>query len=353
MPELKTQIKLQLGITLSLLIFYGPLAGQDTPGLSGFVHITGGAFNYRTNTVAGFLKSGISEKVTNSLYTTPDTEFQTTPLGALELKYTIKNKKFQLFFGSSILDIVRLDFVQQFAVRKLFKNDGYVSIGILLSTIPVSVWEDPFIVDVERLETIRNSLGVRMEWVNIAQSNIGVRYDVRKIELEEHSGRSLGLSIDEQKLLDRNGFAHKMTINYTKKISNSHTFVPMINISYNNTNGESKKGPGMSVEISHAYSKNRIVLVTNLSGGYRKYEAINPIYQTKQSNTEFGIVESLFYRLNNNPNRVLLMTASMAYVQSISNIDFFTQSGLLGQIGVMLRFSPKQGAGRKDELQKN
>ena len=296
--------------------------GQDAPGLSGFVHITGGTFNYRTNTVASFLKSGISEKVTNSLYTIPDAEFQATPLGALELKYTFKNKNTQLFFGSSILDVVRLDFVQQFAVRKLFKNDGYVSIGILLSTVPVSVWEDPFIVDVERVETIRNSLGVRMEWVNIAQSNIGVRYDIRKIELEEHSGKFLGLSIDEQKLLNRNGFAHRMTINYNKKISDSHTFVPTINVTYSDTKGESKKGLGMSVEISHAYNKKRIVLVTNLSGGYRKYKAINPIYQTRQSNTEFGIVESLFYRLNNNPNRALLMTASVAYVQSKSNIDF-------------------------------
>jgi len=327
--------------------------GQDAPGLSGFFHITGGMFNYRTNTVARFLKSGVSEKVTNSLYTIPDAEFQATPLGALELKYTFKNKNTQLFFGSSILDVVRLDFVQQFAVRKLFKNDGYVSIGILLSTVPVSVWEDPFIVDVERVETIRNSLGVRMEWVNIAQSNIGVRYDMRKIELREHSGKFLGLSIDEQKLLDRNGFAHRMTINYNKKISDSHTFVPTINVTYSDTKGESKKGLGMSVEISHAYNKKRIVLVTNLSGGYRKYKAINPIYQTKQSNKEFGIVESLFYRLNNNPNRALLMTASMAYVQSKSNIDFFTQSGLLAQVGVMLRFSPKLEPDGKNELQKD
>ncbi|MCK5137189.1 MAG: DUF2860 family protein, partial [Bacteroidales bacterium] len=329
------------------------LMGQDAPGLSGFVQITGGLFNYRTNTIAGFLKSGISDKVTYSLYKEPDTEFQVTPLGALELKYTFKNKNTQLFFGSSILDIVRLDLVQQFAVRKLLKNDGYLSIGILLSTVPVTVWEDPFIVDVERVETIRNSRGIRVEWVKIGQSNIGVRYDIRKIELKEHSGKFLGLSIGEQQLLDRNGFSHRMTINYTKKISDSHTFVPIINISYNDTKGESKKGLGMSVEISHAYHKNRIVLVTNLSGGYRKYKAINPIYQTKQSNTEFGVVESLFYRLNNNPNRVLLMTTSLAYVQSKSNINFFTQSGLLAQVGIMLRFSPKLEPDGKNELQKD
>jgi len=351
MPKSKKQIILQLGITFCLLIFNGQLVGQDAPGLSGFFHITGGIFNYRTNTVAEFLRSGISGKVTNSLYTVPDAEFQATPLGALELKYTFKNKNTQLFLGSSILDVVRLDFVQQIAVRKLFENDGYVSIGILLSTVPVSVWEDPFIVDLERVETNRNSLGARMEWVNIAQSNIGIQYDIRKIELVEHSGSSLGLSIDEQKLLDRNGFTHRMTINYTKKISNSHTFVPIINLSYSDTKGESKKGIGMSAEISHAYRKNRFVLATNLSGGYRKYKAINPIYQTRQSNTEFGIVESLFYRLNNNPNRELLMTTSLAYVQSKSNINFFTQNGLLAQIGVMLRFRPKLEPDEKNEFQ--
>lgn len=351
MPKYKTQVKLKLGITLCLLIFNGQLVGQAASGLSGFFHITGGAFNYRTNTVAKFLRGGISEKVTNSLYTVPNTDFLATPLGAIELKYTFKNKNTQLFLGSSILDIVRLDFVQQFAVRKLFKNDGYVSIGMLLSTVPVSVWEDPFIVNIERVETNRNSFGVRMEWVNIAQSGIGVRYDIRKNELEEHSGEFLGLSIDEQKLLDRNGVTHRMTISYTKKISDSHTFVPMIHVTYSDTKGKSKQGPGMSVEISHAYSKKRIVLVTNLSGGYRKYKAVNPIFQTKQSNTEFGIVESIFYRLNNNPNRALLMTTSLAYVQSKSNIDFFTQSGLLAQIGVMLRFSPKLEPDGKNEFQ--
>ena len=334
-------MKLSLFITLCLLLLYWPLMGQDAPGLSGFVHITGGMFNYRTNTIASFLNRGISDKVTNSLYTISDTEFQASPLGALELKYTFKNKKSQLFFGNSILDIVRLDFVQQFAIRKLFENNEYVSIGMLLSTVPVAVWEDPFIVDVERVATKRNSLGIRTEWANIAQSNIGLRYEIRKITLGEHSGSFLGLTLDEQNLLDRNGFDHRMTISYSKKFSNSHTFIPAINVKYNDANGKSKKGLGMSIEISHAYHKNKISLVSNLSGGYRKYSAVNPIYQTTQSNTEFSIVESLFYRLNNNLNRALLLTASVAYVQSRSNINFFTQSGLLAQLGIMLKFSPK------------
>lgn len=353
MFKLKTRIKLLLSITLCLLIFQLQTMAQDTPGLSGFFHITGGLFNYRTNTVARFIRSDISNKVTNSLYSAPNAETQVTPLGALELKYTFKNKKTQLFFGSSILDVVRLDFVQQLAVRKLLINGGHVSLGVLLSTVPVSVWEDPFLVNIERVESERKSLGARIQWANIAQSNIGIQYDIRKIELDELSGSSLGLSLEEQKLLDRNGFTHRMTINYTKKLGSSHTFMPTINITYSSTEGESKKGPGMSVEISHAYRKNRVVLVTNLSGGYRKYKAINPIYQTRQSNTEFGIVESLFYRLNNNPNRELLMTTSLAYVQSKSKIDFFSQSGLLVQLGIMLQFSPKLNSDGQDELKKS
>lgn len=313
---------------------------QDRPGLSGFVQFSGSYFNFKTNTISGFMNNGISEPTTNSIYEKPNTQQHFTSLGASELRYTFPKRKYQLYFGGSMLDIVRLDLVQQFAIRRLLVNKGYISFGVLGATIPVAVWEDPYVEGIERVETDRNSVGLRFEWSNILNSNFTFQYDIRKVKIEEQSGDFLGLSFEEKNMLDRNGSVHRLKIGYFKKYGEHHLIIPGLVIGYSNAKGEAKRGYGISLEASHAYTKNRFTLATNLSGGIRKYRASNPIYNKKQTNLEFGFTESFFYRLNKNPKAILLLNASLAYLHSDSNIDFHTQSGFLVQLGIVLRFGP-------------
>jgi len=327
---------------------------QDQPGLSGYIQLSVSHFNFRTNTISGFLKKGISETTTYSLYERPPKQQIYSILGASELRYTFPDKKYQLYFGGSLLDVVRMDMVQQLAIRRLLTNNGFVSIGVLGATIPVSVWNDPYVVGTERIETNRKSIGMRFEWSNILQSNFTFQYDIRGIEVEEKSGEYLGLLPEEKKMLDRNGASHRLKLSYYKKYGEQHKIIPAFVIGYNNAKGEAKRGYNISLDVSHSYTKNRLTLATNISGGIRKYRASNPIYDKRQTNMEFGFTESVFYRINKNPKAILLMNTSLAIVLSDSNIDFHTQSGFLVQLGIVLRFGPiLKLKGRKESKSNN
>jgi len=326
---------------LFLFIGSGTLSmAQDEPGLSGFIQLSGSYFNFRTNTISGFLRKSASETTTYSLYERPQNQQLYSILGATELRYTFQKRKYQLYFGGSLLDVVRMDMVQQLAIRRLLADNGFVSLGVLGATIPVAVWKDPYVVGEGRIETNRKSFGMRFEWSNILESNFTFQYDIRGIEIEERSGDYLGLLSEEKKLLDRNGSSHRLKISYYKKHGEHHLIIPAFVFGYNNAKGEAKRGYGLSIDISHGYNKNRLTLATNVSGGIRKYQASNPIYDIRQTNMEFGFTESVFYRLNKNPRAILLLNTSLAYVLSDSNIDFHTQSGFLVQIGIVLRFGP-------------
>lgn len=313
---------------------------QDEPGLSGFIQISGSYFNFRTNTISGFLRKSASETTTYSLYERPQNQQLYSTLGATELRYTFPKRKYQLYFGGSLLDVVRMDMVQQLAIRRLLANNGFISLGVLGATIPVAVWEDPYLVDTERIETKRKSFGMRFEWSNLLQSNFTFQYDIRSIDIEERSGDYLGLLPEEKNLLDRNGSSHRLKISYYKKYGEQHAIIPAFVTVFMNAKGEAKRGYGLSLDISHGYHKNRLTLATNVSAGLRKFGASNPIYDTKQTNMEFGFTESVFYRLNKNPRAILLLNTSLAYLHSDSNIDFHIQSGFLVQIGIVLRFGP-------------
>ncbi len=328
---------------LALLFFIGSSylsIAQDQPGLSGFVQFSGSYFNFRTNTISGFLKNGISETTTYSLYENPNSQQLYSVLGAIELRYTFPKRKYQLYFGGSLLDVVRMDMVQQLAIRRLLVNNGFISVGVLGATIPVAVWEDPYVVGIERIETNRNSIGMRFEWSNILNSNFTFQYDIRNNKIEERSGDFLGLLSEEKNLLDRNGSLHRLEISYYKKYGEQHIIIPALVIEYKNTKGEAKRGYGIGLDVSHVYTNNRLTLATNLSGGIRKYRTSNPIYDKRQTNIEYGFTESVFFRLNNNPRAILLLNTSLAYLLSDSNIDFHTQSGFLVQLGILLRFGP-------------
>jgi len=313
---------------------------QNEPGLSGFIQVSGAYLNFKTNTVAGFLRSGISEGTTPSLFEKPPSQQVFTSMAASEIKYTFKGRKWQLYFGGSLLDIVRLELIQQLAVRMFIGEKGYVGLGILGTGVPISVWTDPYVVGIEREATVRNSLGFRFEWTYIAQTNLGIQYDFRTNAITEQSGEFLGLSETERNLLDRNGFDQRIRVNYIKKISEGHSLLPDVTYKHFNANGAAKKGHGIGVGLTYSYKKSRFTSAANIAFGYRRYAAENPVYQIKQQNREFSVTENVFYRVNNNPRAALIVTGSVSYVLSDSNIDFHSQNGLLLSIGILFKYGP-------------
>jgi hypothetical protein len=183
-------------------------------------------------------------------------------------------------------------------------------------------------------------LGLRIEWQHIGQTNLGIQYDFRTNAISEKSGEFLGLSDVERELIDRNGYGQRIKLSYFKEFTEPHTIISSITYKHINTKGKAKKGYGIGADVSYGYKKNRITSATNVGVGFRKYAFENPIYDKQQQNYEFNISENIFYVLNNNPKAALILTSSVSYVLSESNIAFHSQNGFLCAIGLILKYGP-------------
>lgn len=133
-------------------------------GFSGYIGPAAGAVRYKSNMIAGLRKINVDfgEEITKSL--TEEAESRTQGIGLLnfELGYNFAGTRTRLFVGSTLEDFIRFDLAQQVGVRQEIGNMGTLSAGILLSSIPVAVWKDPYVANSPRQDTDRESTGGRL-----------------------------------------------------------------------------------------------------------------------------------------------------------------------------------------------
>jgi len=140
-------------------------------GFSGFIRPGVGYLRFKTNMVASFMGYDLSDKKTNSLDDSPDSESNGLIMAPFALRYTFANTRTQLFLGTDLRDLVRFDMSQQIGVKQEIGRFGMLQGGFLFSGIPSKVWKDPYLVDEDRDETTRTSNGGRLVWDRIFSSN--------------------------------------------------------------------------------------------------------------------------------------------------------------------------------------
>ena len=178
-------------------------------GFSGFIRPGVGYLNYKSNMVASFLDYDLSDKKTNSLNDSPNSQSTAIVIVPFSLQYTFASTRTQLFLGTDLTDLIRFDLAQQFGVKQEIGRLGLLQGGILFSGVPAKVWKDPYVVDKNRNETSRTSNGGRMAWDRIFGSQLQLQYTYRKIDVSsEKSGDFLGLTRAEKNLLERDGDRH-------------------------------------------------------------------------------------------------------------------------------------------------
>ena len=154
-------------------------------GFSGFIRPGVGYLNFKSNMVASFLGFDLSEKKTNSLDDSPDSESTGIVLVPFSLQYTFASTRTQLFLGTDLTDLIRFDYAQQLGVKQEIGNLGILQGGILFSSIPAKVWKDPYVVDKNRKDTNRTSNGMRLAWDRIGGSHLQLQYTYRKIDVSK------------------------------------------------------------------------------------------------------------------------------------------------------------------------
>ena len=318
-------------------------------GFSGFIRPGVGYLRFKSNMVASFLGYDLSDESIGSLNDEPDAQSTGLFLMPFSIEYTFASTRTQLFLGTDLTDLIRFDMSQQFGVKQGIGSLGILQGGILFSGVPAKVWEDPYVVNQDRDDTDRDSMGARLAWDRIFGSQLQVQYTYRKIDIDdEKSGQYLigqgQLTSGEAKLLERDGKRHVADILYRFRLGEHHTLAPAFIYSYNNIDGDAMKNDSYDFQLTYAYLNRDtpFSFTGNVSIGQAEYDEDNPIYGKDQEDDRYGIQGTLYYRnpwnwglFNSKPFNFYI---GGAYTKVDSNIDFYTQEAIMTTAGVFFKW---------------
>ena len=343
----KTNLLTIAVLTLILLMAANPATALDPipkeSGFSGFIRPGVGYLNFKSNMVASFLGFDLSDKKTNSLDDSPDSQSNAIALVPFSLQYTFGSTRTQLFLGTDLTDLIRFDYAQQFGVKQEIGKLGLLQGGILFSSIPAKVWKDPYVVDKNRNETSRTSNGGRLAWDRIFGSQLQLQYTYRKIDVSsEKSGDFLGLTSADKNLLERDGDRHVGDVVYRFRFAEKHTLNPAFIYSYNDRDGDAMKNDAYDFQLTYGYSGDTFTFTGNAFIGWADYDKKNPIYDKKQDDDRYGIQGTLYYK---NPwdwrlfgSGPMNFFVGAAFAETDSNIDFYDQEVTMVTGGVFFKW---------------
>jgi len=299
----------------------------DDPGFSGYLLFGASYARTSSNMLVGTKATDLTPETTDSLYDAPQGQdsFTTTLLG--ELRYTFARQRTQLFVGQEFTDFIRYDITDLLGVRHEFSSLGTMSVSYVYAGFVTQVWQDPYVVNAERVDTARKQSGWRVVWERMFNSPISAQYTYRNIELDEQSGKSqLGLGDQETQLLNRNGNLYEWQLFYEWKLNQHQSLTPQLIYDNVDTDGKAMAANRLGVKLMYTYIKEALGLVLVTAGSYSaaNYAAINPIYSETRKDQRFGLdfTYMQFGLFKNFPSQLALVT-NLYFFNDDANIDFY------------------------------
>jgi len=330
-----------------LLILVGYSAGvfagaieqiPEEGGLSGRVNVGASWLRVKSNTIAGSRFGDLANDHIDSLDDDPDRKTSIMPLFNGELRYTFADTRTQVFIGNSLEDWLRFDLSTALGVRKQWDETGIFEGAFLFSAIPTEVWKDPYITHEKRHETDRTSMGGRLGWSRVMNSNFHLSYSYRDIDIDdEYSGIGLGLTHHERKLLSRKGDHHRAEVLYVYQLCENQWLAPTFYYNHFDLDGDAMSNDVYTFMLTHTFAAEKWRLATNLSYGFADYDKRNPIYGKTQNADCYGVSTTLFLpKLFNVENLTGIL--GVAYWLEDTNIDFYDSEIIAVTASTMYRF---------------
>ncbi len=342
-------ILLKISIILLLLIsvkLNGQVNLPETSGFRGFVRPSFGYLNFRSNTVASFMRYDLANPQIQSIYSQPETQGMPLILLPFDVNYTFSKTKTQLFFGTQLDDLIRFNLTMQLGVKQQFDKTGIFRFSFLLNSLPTMVWSDPYLVNVDRVQTERHSYGLQFMWDKILNSNFRMRYSVRRIKIDdEDSGSQLWLTPEQRSQLNRKGFTHTVELLYWIKLKKRQLVAPALVYIRDAREGSARARNAIEARVNYSWFGKQFTVTANSFIGLTKHDSENPVYLKTQQDVYFNLVATLYYKNpwgwkigNSEPMNFFL---NMATYQSNTNIDFYYRDALFISGGILFRWAKR------------
>lgn len=319
-------------------------------GWSGFLVVGAGHLVYKNNEIAGNRLVDVEDKTINHLGS-PSSQSTAIPVLTGTIRYTLENEKTEIFLGNSLEDFLRMDATLALGVRHDFEGIGILGIRLLASATPTDVWEDPFLTGVNRTSTERSSAGFGLKWERIMDSNFEVDIRARKVEFDtDLNGQALvgasltpdengarGITVAQQKLLEREGTLISTEVLYTWKMKKSHILIPSFKYIVNDRDGDARDNSETELKVTYVFADAKWLVASSVYAGISKYDEKNPIYDEYQDSKTYGAGINMTYK---KPFGLedWGINASVSGIESDSDIGFYDTSLFIASLGVLYKF---------------
>lgn len=290
---------------MALSAFISPVWGLeplgDKVGVSGFANlgITGGEMS--TNFIArvDVIDIDMSDDTIDDLGS-PSSKGFVSPIAAIELGYTFRNKKTRVSVGNDFTNYLQFDRSTMLALRHDFDAVGTLQVSYETSSaLATEVWSDPYLTGASRDETDLDISGFGITWDRIFGSNFELKLRATERDIDnENSGESQPLTPAERQLLDRNGDVYRVELGYLYTSSNrKHIFRPNIRYTDRDLDGGAMSTETIAAELSYVYlpaqgwrwvNKFRI---SDYDG-----DEINPLFGERNDGNGYSLSTALFFR---------------------------------------------------------
>jgi len=336
-------------ILLAVLWVFSPAwALEQMPGKSGFSGFVRPGYGYldiKTNMVASSGPYDISKRTINSRSSSPRSESRGIIGLPFRLNYTLDNLETQIFIGTKMMNINRLDISQEIGIKQLFDGVGLFQAGLLFSAMGTKVWKDPYLENANRSRTDQDASGIRLVWDKIFESNFEVAYSYRNIDINhDYSARSIGgLTKSQRKRLQRDSDEHILEAQYRFSFGdNKHHLIPMVSYKYDNRDGDALKNDEFLIGLTYTYMDDPITFTVTGTIGQAEYDKRNPIYGKKQDDDIYGVNATIYYKNpwgwrvgNSKPVNLYVMGL---YAERSADIDFYYEKASMVSAGMMFRW---------------
>jgi len=329
-----------LGLVSFISVSSATLAISPIPektGVSGFINLGVMGLSVETNMLAESTFSDLGKKRIDSLDKGPDSESSVSPVINFELSYTWAESQTQIFIGSQLADFLRYDLLTGAGVRQGAGQAGIFSLEAI-SSLDTEVWQDPYVINVDRQDTTRTADGFRVSWGKVLGSEFVIRYSSREVEIDnELSGSGLALTPAQRASLNREGDINRVDVAYAFKLNKQSQIIPRFSIIDHDRDGQAIAHEFSQVDVSFMMSAERYRYVTNLIVGKADYDRVNPVFSRPDDANRLGLTFTMFW-----PNvfglKAWTGNAGIILMEDDHAIDFYDNKISGVSFGILHRF---------------
>jgi len=254
------------------------------------------------------------------------------PTGIIEYNFGQQ----QLFAGMSADDIATGDFVMAFGYRNQISKSTILSVSYLPNLFASEVWQDPYLTGEKRTVTDSESEGFRIQLTpsSVIGLSVDLGYGTNEVK-DEQSGESL--SLEDRNNLRRSGNSYYFNMGYQFSLSDNIYLSPAVTYVDHNADGSAMSFQSYGASLGLIKQFGHHVLSVNGDYSVSDYDAINPVFDSKQSDSAYGVFVAYEYASLFNVEYLSFFSfAGLAKTES--NIDFFDESLVAFSVGLNLKF---------------